>query len=90
MRYLAGVPAIGCHAAHARLAQERAARRGGQPVDTGARREEEDTAILAPGQVRGQLRQEHTAEQGPSGAAHPHAAWLGTKDIAQFIAVCSA
>src|SRR5262249_30963604 len=37
------------------LAQERAARRGGEPVDTGARREEEDAPILTPGQVRGQL-----------------------------------
>jgi hypothetical protein len=41
------------HPPHVWLAQERAARRGGEPVDTGARREEEDTPILAPGQVRG-------------------------------------
>ena len=53
------MPATNCHAAHARLAQERAARRGGQPVDTGARREEEDAPIFAPGQVRGQLGQQN-------------------------------
>jgi hypothetical protein len=57
------------------LAQERAARRGGKPVDTGARRQEEDAPILTPGQVRGQLRREYTAQQFPSGAAYPHAAW---------------
>src|SRR5216683_2694052 len=73
------------HGAPARLAEQRAARRRGQSVDTGARREEEDTAILAPGQIRGQLRQEKTAEQCPSGAAHPHAAWPGTKDVAALV-----
>src|SRR5713101_421299 len=38
------------------LAEEHAARHGGQPVDASTRGEEEDAPILAPGQVRGQLR----------------------------------
>ena len=39
------------------LAQQRAARLGGQPIDAGASGKEEDAPILTPGQVGGQLRQ---------------------------------
>src|SRR5262249_5621311 len=42
-----------CHGASTGLAQECATCQGGQPVNTGARREEEDTPIFAPGEVRG-------------------------------------
>src|SRR6266581_5418058 len=72
-------------AAYTWLAQERAARRGGQPIDTGACREEEDTPILAPRQVRGQLRQQNTPQQFPRSAAHPHAAGPGTEDVAALV-----
>src|SRR2546425_4456833 len=67
------------------LAWQRAARRGLQPVDTGARGEEEDATILAPGQVCGQLRQENTPQQLAIWAAHPHAAWPGAEHVAMQV-----
>src|SRR5215831_5138994 len=63
------------------LAQQRAARLGWQPVDAGARGEEEDAPILAPGQVRGQLRQDNASQPFAIWAAHPHAARSGAEYV---------
>src|SRR5712691_6277355 len=52
------------------LDQQCATRLGLQPVDAGARGAEEDAPILAPGQVRRQLRQDNAPQQLPVRAAH--------------------
>src|SRR5712691_8693124 len=64
------------------LDQQRAARLGLQPVDAGARGEEQDAPILAPGQVRWQLRQDNAPQQFPIRAAHPYTAWPGAEHVA--------
>src|SRR5262249_8654789 len=67
------------------LGQQCAACLGLQPVDTGACGEEEDAPILAPGQIRRQLRQDNAPQQFSIGAAHPHTAWPSTEHIAVHV-----
>src|SRR5262245_3346183 len=68
-----------------RLVKQCATRLRLQPVDAGARGEEEDAPILAPGQVRGQLRQDNAPQQLPIGAAHPDTTRPGTEHVAAHV-----
>src|SRR5918994_6214854 len=63
------------------LAQQCAACFGGHPVDAGACGEEEDAPILAPGQIRWQLRQDNASQPFAIWAAHPHAARSGAEHV---------
>src|SRR5262245_60146416 len=68
-----------------RLVEQYATRLCLQPIDAGARGEEEDAPILAPGQVRRQLRQDNAPQQLSIGTAHPHTTRPGTEHVAAHV-----
>src|SRR5262245_31103175 len=64
------------------LAQQRATRFGWQPVDAGACGQEQDTPILAPGQICRQFGQDNTAQPFAIGPIHPYSARSSAEHVA--------